>query len=89
MPLLSMSSSEDAGDHFGGGGRAPARRHHGVDVKLRNEVMMHVDPRLGGGDLRGRGRHAADRRDCPDAQRGHACGQELSPRGVRARRLAA
>src|SRR5215831_9307983 len=60
MPLLSISSSEAAGDHFGGG--AP---------------------------LRVRGRRAPDYRDRPRAQRGHAAGQELSPRGVRARRLAA
>ncbi len=35
-----------AGDHFGGGG--PARRpgaDHGVDVELRDEVVMHVDAR--------------------------------------------
>jgi hypothetical protein len=69
--------------------RAPSRRHHGIDVKLRNEVMMYVDPRLGGNDLRVCGRDAADRGDRPQAQSGRAGGQKRSPRGARAKRLTA
>ena len=43
-----------AGDHFGGGGAGAApRRHHGVDVELRDEVVMDVDAGLGGRRLRG------------------------------------
>src|SRR5438132_3331218 len=40
--------------------RASPRRHHGIDVKLRKEMMMHVDA-PGGGTLRGCRRHAAKR----------------------------
>jgi len=59
--------------------RAPSRRrHHGIDVKLRKEMMMHVDARLGGGSLRGGRRNAAK-----DEARGSGAEQEAPARGLR------
>jgi len=51
------------------------RRHHGIDVKLRKEVMVHVDSRLGSESLRGCRRHAAKRQ-----AHGSRANQEAPPR---------
>src|SRR5262249_56960877 len=60
----------------------PSRCRHGIDVELRNEMVMHVDPRLG--VLRGRACRAANVRHRPQAQSGDAS-QEVSAPGSRRR----